>query len=52
VLVVAERDDVRARELRVGGERDGDLGEPVVERVDPGVGVGQLDQVRRGVDAV
>ena len=32
VAVVAQRDDVRARDLRIGGERDRDLGEAVVER--------------------
>jgi hypothetical protein len=52
VAVVAQRDDVRARELRVGRERDGDVGEPVVQRLDSGVGIGQLDQVGRGIGVV
>ena len=44
VLVVAQHLDVGARERRIGGERDRDLGDPVVERLDPGVGDGQADE--------
>ena len=46
-LVVAQHLDVGARERGIGGERDGDLGDPVVERLDPGVRDRQPHQ-RRG----
>ena len=50
--VVAQREDVRARQLRVGGEHDGDLGDAVVEGLDAGVGDRPRREDRGGVDAV
>jgi hypothetical protein len=52
VPVVAQREDVRARQLRVGGEDDGDLGDAVVEGLDAGVGDRSRPEDRGGVDAV
>ena len=46
-LVVAQHLDVRPRERGIGGEGDGDLREPVVQRLDPGVRDRQPHQ-RRG----
>ena len=51
-LVVAQHQEVGAREQRVGGERHRDLRLPVVERLDPGVGDLQFHQGAGGVEAI
>jgi hypothetical protein len=50
--VVAQGDEVGPRELRVGGERDRDLGPLVVERLDAGVRHRQRREHAGGVDVV
>jgi len=52
VPVVAQGEDVRPRQLRVGRERQGDLGAPVVEGLQPGVGDRQPHIERGRIDAI
>ena len=52
VAVVAQRDDVRARHLRIGGERDPHLGDAVVQRRDARAGDGERHEHRRRVESV